>query len=269
MHRFVIFVDGSNLSGALRQMNVRVDDYEAFYRYLFDAAVETWRDTLNATSPQAAQLVRTYWYELGTMDEWDLADAKAQATLREYFENDRDLKRSYMALAGEKLPGRPQGEVAVEAWSMCFKEFEGWYERRTELLQGFRRFHHAIRASTDFIDVIECGHWKVDLLNRSLFEKGLDTRLAVDLVTMAQNFDVAVIVSGDADHIPSMDHVKAMGRHVGVVEFLAGYPPEKKGRGFSSRLKVVADFVVQIYEMDLVGKGFAKKAGQDQGAPAV
>jgi uncharacterized LabA/DUF88 family protein len=108
--------------------------------------------------------------------------------------------------------------------------------------------------------VIECGHWKVDLLKRAVFEKGLDTRLAVDMVTMVKNYDVALLVSGDADNIPSMDYVKARGKHVGVVEFLGGYPPEKKGGSFSSRLKLTADFIVQIYEMDLITKGMAKKA---------
>jgi uncharacterized LabA/DUF88 family protein len=241
-------------------MSLRVDDYEHFYRHIFDAAVKIWRSTFDASSPSPAQMFRVNWYEVGTMDDWDLADPKAQATLREIFERDRDLKRSYMALAGQKLPGRPQEEVALEAWSMCFSDIRQWYDDRSSLLDGFRRFHYAIRSGTDFIDVIECGHWKLDLLHKSVFEKGLDTRVAVDMVTLLEQYDVALLLSGDADNIPCLDYVKARGRHVGVIEFLAGYPPEKKGGNFSSRLKVASDFVVQIYEMDLVGRGTAKKA---------
>lgn len=260
MHRFLMFVDGSNLSGSLRKMGLRVDDYETFFRHIFNLAASIWRSTANATSAPPAQLLRVYWYELGTLDEWDLGDARAQATLREYFENDRDLKRSYMALAGQKLPGRPQEEVVIEAWTTCFSELKSWYEGRKTLIDGFRRFHFGIRSRTDFIDVIECGHWKVDLLKRAVFEKGLDTRLAVDMVTMVDHYDVALLVSGDADNIPCMDYVKNHGKSVGVVEFLGGYPPEKKGGAFSSRLKVAADFVVQVYEMELVTKGISEKA---------
>jgi uncharacterized LabA/DUF88 family protein len=182
-------------------MNIRVDDYQRFYRFIFNAAVELWRNTLSSGPSALAQLLRVNWYEVGAVDEWDLADAKAQATLREIFDRDLELKRAYMALAGQMLPGRAQAEVAMEAWKMCFDEFRRWYEQRLDLVEGFRRFHHAVRSSTDFIDVIECGHWKVDLLHRTVLEKGLDTRLAVDMVTTCDTYDVAVLLSGDADNI--------------------------------------------------------------------
>ena len=42
--------------------------------------------------------------------------------------------------------------------------------------------------------------------------------------------------------------------------FVRGYQPEQKGRGFSSKIKLSSDFVVRIYEMELVAKGYAKKA---------
>lgn len=260
MHRFMIFVDGSNLVGSLRGMSLRVDDYEKFYRYIFDAAVAIWRSTTIVTSAPPAQLFRVNWYAIGGVDHWNLADPKVQSTLRAQFEKDPELRRTYMALAGVKLPGRPQEEVVIEAWSTCFNAAKEWYDKRCDLVEGFRRFHHGVRAGTDFIDVIECGRWKVDLLHRTVTEKGVDTRMAVDMVTSLSNYDVALVVSGDADSIPSVEHVKAHGKHVGVVEFLGGYPPEKKGATFSSRLKVAADFVVQSYEMDLVGKGMATKA---------
>lgn len=267
MYRFVTFVDGSNLVGVLGRMSLRVDDYEAFFRYVFDAAIKTWRSTFEGTAP-SAQLHRVMWYEVGSIDDWNLADPKAQAVLRDIFEKDKDLKRSYMALAGQKLSGRPQTEVAVEAWAMLFADAKQWYEERCNLVDGFHRFHHAIRSGTDFIDVVECGHWKVDLLHRTVLEKGLDTRLAVDMVTLLDNYEVALLLSGDADNIPCLDFVKARGRHVGVVEFLGGYPPEKKGAASSSRLKVAADFVVQVYEMDLIRSGTAKKRSAEGGVAA-
>jgi hypothetical protein len=46
------------------------------------------------------------------------------------------------------------------------------------------------------------------------------------------------LLSGDADNIPSLDYVKGKGRHVGVIEFLGGSSPEKRGVESSSRLKV-------------------------------
>jgi hypothetical protein len=40
--RFTIFVDGSNLLGCLKDMNLRVDDYQAFYRFIFAEGAEVW-----------------------------------------------------------------------------------------------------------------------------------------------------------------------------------------------------------------------------------
>lgn len=259
MIRFAIFVDGSNLVGCLRDMNVRIDDYQAFYRHIFDEAVDTWKDSGAVSPAPALQLRRVYWYEVGSIDDWNLSDPKAQVHLRERFEADKDVKRTYMALAGEKLKGAPQEAVVKEAWGMCFHEFQDWYERKCGLLDGMRRFHHAIRGTTDFVDVIECGHWKVDFLHRTVTEKGLDASLAVDMVALADNYDVALVLSGDADSIPSINYVKTRNKHVGVVEFVSGYPPDKKGKSFSSRLGLAADFVVRVYEMSLVTKGIAKK----------
>jgi len=259
MHRIMIFVDGSNVVGVLRRLNLRVDNYEAFYQHILHQSAEAWWTCTVGTAKPLARLVRVLWYAVGDLDYWDLADAKVQANLREAFEKDRDLRASFMALAGQKLQGQPQSEVAKEAWAMCFQQTRDWYEKRQELVDGFRRFYHSVRSTTDFIDVIECAHWKLDMLHRTTSEKGLDTRLAVDMVTLVDSYDVAILLSGDADNIPSLDYVKAKGKQVGVVEFLGGYPPEKKSAHASSRLKVAADFVVQIYEMDLVQKNLASK----------
>jgi uncharacterized LabA/DUF88 family protein len=259
MIRFAIFVDGSNLFGCLRDMNLRVEDYQGFYRYIFDEAVGVWRETAAAATLPPLQLRRVYWYEVGSIDEWDLADPKAQVHLHERFENDREQKRAYFALAGEKLKGASQEAVAKEAWAMCFREFQDWYEKKRSTLEGMRRFHHAIRGSTDFVDVVECGHWKVDFLHRTVTEKGLDASLAVDMVALADNYDVALVLSGDADSIPSINYIKTRNKHVGVVEFVSGYPPDRKGKSFSSRLGLAADFVVRIYEMSLVAKNLGQK----------
>jgi uncharacterized LabA/DUF88 family protein len=47
-------------------------------------------------------------------------------------------------------------------------------------------------------------------------EKGIDVQLAVDMVSMAYRglFDVAALVSGDADLVPAVRAVKEAGRHV-------------------------------------------------------
>lgn len=260
MIRFAIFVDGSNLFGSLKDLGVQVDDYQRFFGHVFKVAEEEWRNAVGAGKNTDTVLQRVYWYQVGTIDTWNLDDAQSQAYLRERFDENKPVRDGYMARAGKLLPGKSQAEVGLKAWSLCFDEFRAWYENKKRILEGMQRFHHGVQTSTDIIDILEIGHWKVDLLGHSCDEKGLDTRLAVDMVALEGNYDVAVVVSGDADSIPSIDLMKRRNKHVGAVEFVRGYPPEQKGRGFSSKIKLSSDFVARIYEMELVSKKFARKA---------
>lgn len=240
-------------------MNIYVDDYEKFYRFVFEKAVEIWRSTSCVSTILPAQLFRTNWYEVGTIDEWDLTDPKVKKHLKDKFDQDIKIKQAYIEQTHHKFSGADQQNVADEAWELCFNEFKEWYQKKKDRLAGMVRFHYAVKTSTDFIDIIECGHWKVNLLHKILEEKGLDTKLAVDMLAKKNSYDVALVVSGDADSIPSINYVKSLGKHVGAIEFLGGYPPENRGRNFSSKLKMAADFVVQVYAMDLVSKGIARK----------
>jgi hypothetical protein len=74
MHKFMIFVDGGNLTGSSKRMNVRMrfDAYEDFFRHIFESAVTLWKSSTNLNTVPEAQLVRVRWYELGSLDEWDL-----------------------------------------------------------------------------------------------------------------------------------------------------------------------------------------------------
>ena len=79
------------------------------------------------------------------------------------------------------------------------------------------------------------------------------------MVALQENYDVAIVVSGDADSIPSIRHMKVRNKHVAVIEFIRGSPPEQKGRTFSSRLKEHADFVARLYETELVRLKLARR----------
>ncbi len=55
-------------------------------------------------------------------------------------------------------------------------------------------------------------------------EKGIDIMLATDLLYFAQNdsYDVAILVSGDADFTYALQAVKNMGKHIEVAYFESG-----------------------------------------------
>ena len=55
----------------------------------------------------------------------------------------------------------------------------------------------------------------------ALLQKGVDTLIATDMVTMAflNHYDVSILVSGDGDLAPAVDAVKAAGKQIMVATF--------------------------------------------------
>lgn len=56
-------------------------------------------------------------------------------------------------------------------------------------------------------------------------EKGVDVRIAVDMLTMAVNdlYDTSILVSGDADFADAIEAVKNLGKHVEVAHVTRTY----------------------------------------------
>ncbi len=71
---------------------------------------------------------------------------------------------------------------------------------------------------TPYVEV-RLGIWKQR--GDIMVEKGVDVMLATDLVTHAykDNYDTAIVVSGDADFYPALQAVKDVGKHVEVAAF--------------------------------------------------
>ena len=266
MQRFVTFVDGSNLDGVLKHLNLRVDDYGSFYRHVYEQSVHYWGRTFAEGSPwPPAQHSRIYWYVVGKMDEWDLSDPKAEQRLRSRFELNPRLRDSYIEDVLRRQPDLAVDRRLDEAWNLCFAETREWYDGKRRALERKKRFYHGVQAATDFVEIRQEGHWKVDLLHHTLHEKGLDTSLAVDMVALQDSYDVALLISGDADGIPGINYVKGRSKHVGVIEFRRGAAADFPMKGASSRLKLAADFVVQVFEADLVRRNLAYRAEADFG----
>lgn len=76
--RVVFFVDGSNLMGSLKKLGLQVDEYGSFFKYLFAESVDQWRSSFFESSDASARLLRVNWYEVGSIDEWNLSDAKVE-----------------------------------------------------------------------------------------------------------------------------------------------------------------------------------------------
>ncbi len=254
--KFACFVDYSNLAGSLSKLNLRINDYQCFFRFIFDEAYKQIKVAYLSSSDHCEALIsRVYWYAVGHIDQYDFTDPQTRTFFQELFNYSGDVKKELLAEAGKSAPGRSSSEVYQKAFESFYEDRKNWYLSKVKKIEGYCGFYDKVRRESDFIDINDSGHWRLDLISKQVDEKGVDTSLAVDSVTMANTYDVALIVSGDADMIPSINYLKRQGKYVGAVTFIKGHPPEKKGRQQSTRLSKMADFDVPIYETDLTRLG--------------
>lgn len=257
MQRFALFVDGPNLFGSMKGLNLEIESYDEFYGDLYLAAVAYWRSVTKTPESVPTQLRRVYWYVVGSMDEWDLSEPRAQVPLRKALEAEVETWNALCSETARQNPSLSISAIADRAWSTRFADIKAWYESKLSLLDRMRGFYQAVRSRTDLIDVIEAGHWRVNFTHKTLDEKGLDTTLAVDMIAQVMNYDVAVVITGDADSIPSIRHLKQQDKQVCVVKFLST-EAGLRNHQFSNRLQMHADFVLSVSESTLRTKTYIR-----------
>jgi len=263
MIKFGIYVDGSVLIGSLNKHELKVEDFEAFYRYIFEEAAKAWGSSfLDRQPPPGCHLHRVYWYQVAGIDRIDFADSKTQNHYRALFDAEESLNRLYIALAGQHLKSGTRQEIENEAFRIFFEEKREWYASKASMLDAMRSFNHAIQAGCDFIEIISCGYWKVNLIGGQIMEKGLETAFAVDIAHGVNMVDVIVIIAGDYDAIPVVAYAKDHGRNVGIFDIHRGASTDAHPRLQSSRLHNLCDFVCPVYEADLVARKIATSRGR-------
>lgn len=88
---------------------------------------------------------------------------------------------------------------------------QGSSQKERQLYSGQQKFFHFVRRHRK--GVLRLGRFQRDASGR-LHEKGVDFLLAVDLVRLAaeDRYDVAVVLSGDADLVPAIETVQQLYR---------------------------------------------------------
>lgn len=259
---FAIFVDGPNLMGSLWKLNLNVEDYQSLYNHIAAKAFKKWNGCAVGDTELPAIIWRVLWYQIGSIDDFNFENPAFERSLRGSFEANRELKRPFVSIAEKENPNASLEQIEEFSWNLCLREGKEWYERKKNEVKKMHQFNHAVRNNTQFVDIIESGHWKIDLIRKHAHEKGIDTSLAVDLATMTESYDVAVVLSGDADMLPSIVHAKRKGKHIGIVELTDDSDGTARGQQSSVRLKNYADFIVSVGKTALLEHGIGKERQQ-------
>jgi uncharacterized LabA/DUF88 family protein len=116
------------------------------------------------------------------------------------------------------------------------------HEKALELIQNQQKLFEQLRHQQ--IEIV-----KGYLLERDgrFFEKGVDVRLAVDIVSMAQEkkYDIAIVLSSDTDLIPAMQ--KAVGHKREVVHIGFEHQPSLALIRYATRSRLLTRKEAEMY----------------------
>lgn len=107
-----------------------------------------------------------------------------------------------------------------------------------------------IATAQHAIEFRRAGAIRFDLIDGKYgSEKAVDVKLATDLIVLREIYDVAIVVSGDADYVPAVQFVKDAGKRVVNVAF-----ERSNGQlhpGGARRLNTITDQCIRIGFADL------------------
>ncbi len=90
-------------------------------------------------------------------------------------------------------------------------------------------------------------------------EKGVDLGIAVDMIAKMPYYDVAILVSGDADFLPVVGYLKDHLKYVYQFSIAKGVPPSI--RYLSPYLKGKVDCFESYNELELLDKFLLREKG--------
>lgn len=241
--RVCIFVDGENFRHSIVELfeQFNQDDYlpkKADWNKLFDYFV--------SGASFGGERVRTYWYVVQYLDLFPYKFPnieKDQDALRRVLDKGKWVREKLATLQGDALVENMKRitEILIRRENQMRRRFEGWRNLQDNISSHYSRIEFRRAGAITFN-----AFWKK--LQR---EKAVDVKLATDLITLHDIYDVGVIVSGDQDYVPAVQSVKDFGKTIINVAFVA-----RNGKllpGGARRLNHVTDDSIEIKYDDLAG----------------
>jgi uncharacterized LabA/DUF88 family protein len=249
--RTVAFVDGQNSSKNLQKFAFSTSHFDREFR--LDERHFRWRGFFSDMAAWFAEktgvghrLVRAYWYNAASITPFEKSERVVANALSECQKTAPDL--------------------TVEQLRRLAEDWHTQERRRFDVDR--RRVLEDIQRRTEFLEFRFVGQYRVEpftvhqfglnpdgscfYMGKRVGEKGVDVGIAVDMIAKMPNYDVAVIVSGDADFIPAIAHVKDHLRSVYQFSVAKGVPPRISY--LSPWLKGTVDVFGYFDEARLLGK---------------
>ena len=214
-----VFVDGENFRHVIVDLfkpKFQQHDYlpqNAKWAELFDWFVNQ--------AYESAQRVRTYWYTIKILDffPFNLPNPDTVTNHQDKLDLLRKIISYYQPYQDEldRLNEPEKTQRMIEMLKdLCRRQ--GEMEKR---FAGWIKVQDGIASQHKKIEFRRAGAMNYNLFKKDLGkEKAVDVKLASDMITLKDIYDIAVIVSGDQDYVPAVEIVKDAGKQVVNVAFL-------------------------------------------------
>jgi uncharacterized LabA/DUF88 family protein len=240
--RVCIFVDGENLRHSIGNL------FPEFNRsdYLPKTDWGNFFDWIacEVAGPEADR-IRTYWYVIQHIDfsPYNLnfaRDEKDFLKIKNIFSRDPEFldrinktkPENQNKLLEELITDFQRSQATMQ------KRFSGWVNIQNEIARKYKA-----------IEFRRAGSIRYDLFNGNFgSEKAVDVKLATDLISLKDIYDIAVIVSGDQDYVPAVAAIKDLGKRTVNVSFLT--ENERLLPGGAKRLNQSTDWSMEIKYSD-------------------
>ena len=206
--RACIFVDGENFRFSLVDL-FATGEY-SFTREDYLPQTDWYQFFVGLAWRFDCDLLRTYWYVVDTIDF-------RPRRIPYHFKEKKGVFCRFEKLRKRITSSKNEKQILIEIdkeLKSKRKIMEGraksWKNHQSNIEHHNRQIEFRASGSIPFI--------LPD--NRFETEKGVDTQMTTDLITMAHMYDVAIILSGDADYIPPARAIKHQGKLVYGISFL-------------------------------------------------
>jgi len=200
------------------------------------------------------RLVRTYWYNADVVSPWYIDQRQVQYLYDRYKHSMPELTE----------------QIIIEL-------ARNWYDRNKEnFLEGRNKVYEVIQKDVDFIEFKYVGQYRLRPFDVFRFEKnsydgsytyfgtregekGVDIGIAVDMISKMAGYDVAVLLSGDADFFPAIKYLKDDLKQVFQFSVAKGTPPNV--RILSPVFKSAVDVTAYFDELEMLSLYLNRNSG--------
>lgn len=224
MLRTVIFIDGENFRNSLRSFSFQSDS--SLPRYSLEERHFMWREffvdvlkKFQESTGYEYQFIRAYWYFARQIVPWRINQRAAQR------------------IVNRNRPRLPELTVP-----MVIEKAKQWYDMERNYFHKLRdSVFEQIQRDTDFLEFKYVGQYvvrpfvphrinrsqdgSIRYLGKQQGEKGVDLGIAVDMIAKMDSYDVAILISGDADFLPVVGYLKDKLKYVYQFSLAKGVPP--------------------------------------------